>query len=572
MKRISNRSEYITEYELELIKGENEKTLLTPLKIISVIAILSGLFALLFEVRYFHEVSIYVYTFRFYAIAAAFWILIVSNLEFGRQHAALLVHLLLIAIILSFGAVIIFIPNMMVINSQIAALTIFTSAIFLGWEAKHQIIVAIYYNLIFGITILVNRNQLYFIDNIFMAVLFVMFLSVMSIAAVSVNYHLRRESLIKTLRIRESQKKYKEIFDNSLEGLFQATADGKIIAANRAFYKLLGIEETGNESNVNLFENTFLSREDIFSISSTLLEDKNIINHTLKLKIGDTEKTCQLSCKIRTDLITNSYIIEGSLRDITLQVKSEEALRFAKEKAEESDRLKSEFLSQISHEIRTPINAILSSVEFLRDELKETLSEDAETTFKIIDSASKRIIRTIHLVLNLAEVQSGVYQYMPSRFDLYYDCLLLVYHEYENIIREKEIGLKLSRNIDNAVIVADEHSVNQIFKNIIDNAVKYTHYGNIDVVIERDDKGRLCVEVNDSGIGISEEFFPHLYRAFTQEEQGFTRKFEGNGLGLALVKKYCELNNAEITITSQKSVGTSVKVVFLNTKEIALPV
>ena len=196
----------ISKFEMEAIEAENRKAMLFPLRMIAFITVISGLFALIFEVQYFKNASIFVYAFRFFALTIAFWILILTGFEFGKRSTYLLAHVLLFSIIMSFAAVIIYIPQTLIINSQVAALTIFTSTIFLTWEIKNQIVVSIYYNLIFGATLILNLNGIYFIPNIFAAVIFILFLSVLSIAAVSIISKFRQEAIIKTVRLIETQK------------------------------------------------------------------------------------------------------------------------------------------------------------------------------------------------------------------------------------------------------------------------------------------------------------------------------------------------------------------------------
>lgn len=549
------------------INEANRKHLINSLRIISVLTIISGLFALIFEVKYFETVSIYVYACRFYVIAIAFWILILSNFEFWFRHPGLMIHTLLLSILISFGIVIVILPNTLVVNSQIAALIVFTSSIFLAWEVKDQIVVAIYYNLIFGATILINKSEIYILQNVFASVLFVMFLSVISIVIAAMNYKHRRNSVINTLRLFDSQKKYKEIFENSSDGIFQASLEGEVLTCNSSFKILFGVSE--NEE-INLKDELLFGEKNFDQITNRLMHKNQLAEFKFSLKSSSkSERRFTLNCNLRNDSSLGKYIIEGTLRDVTAQFKIEEALRAAKEKAEESDKLKNVFLSQVSHEIRTPINAILSSIEYLREEMKGSENSDLTTTFGIIDNASKRIIRTIHLMLEIAELQSGTYKYSPSTFDLYSNCIVKIIKEFDELLYERKIVLNVHRLAKNSSIQADEYSVCQIFRNIIDNAVKYTMNGKIDIRVDNDDDGRLTINVKDTGVGISEEYLTNLYQVFTQEEQGFTRKFDGNGLGLTLVRKYCDLNNASVKITSKKQEGTEVKITFHNAKQFA---
>jgi signal transduction histidine kinase len=111
------------------------------------------------------------------------------------------------------------------------------------------------------------------------------------------------------------------------------------------------------------------------------------------------------------------------------------------------------------------------------------------------------------------------------------------------------------------MVNADEYTITQIFDNLLGNAVKYTLEGEIEINVKRN-KRSIRIEISDTGIGISKEYLPNLFQPFTQEEQGYTRKFEGTGLGLALVKKYCDLNNAEIECESEKGKGTMFRITF----------
>ena len=104
----------------------------------------------------------------------------------------------------------------------------------------------------------------------------------------------------------------------------------------------------------------------------------------------------------------------------------------------------------------------------------------------------------------------------------------------------------------------------QIFQNLIDNAIKYTQKGNVKVILTNGNSDSISVEVKDTGIGISDEYLKNIFKPFSQEDVGHKREFDGNGLGLALVKKYIDLNKAEIFVESKKHQGTTFRVVFKN--------
>jgi len=259
----------------------------------------------------------------------------------------------------------------------------------------------------------------------------------------------------------------------------------------------------------------------------------------------------------------------GSARIVTkekeLEKEREEIindLRTAIEQAEKANQLKSEFLAQISHEIRSPLNVILSFNEMIHSELGDTENELFKEAFTSIDHAGRRIIRTIELILNMSEIQKGIYEPEFRKIDLAPEVLTPLYEEYKHAAKKKNLEFIDSFSDCSFPLLLDYYSVSQIFANLIDNAIKYTEKGKVIIKAFVNEKNQLTVSVEDTGIGIAEEFLPTLFSPFTQEEQGYARAFDGNGLGLSLVKNYCALNNAEIDVVSKKGEGTKFIVTF----------
>ena len=253
--------------------------------------------------------------------------------------------------------------------------------------------------------------------------------------------------------------------------------------------------------------------------------------------------------------------VTGVIRDITEIKNYQKELIEAKERAERSDKLKSDFLAQMSHEIRSPVNIILSFASLLKEELNGNINEDINTCFNSIDSGGRRLIRTIDLILNTADLQSGKYEPFMEETDLEKDIVKNLIMEFMSAANAKGLEIRFINNLECRRIKTDRYTVTQIFANLIDNAIKYTKQGSI--IIELFESGdEISASVSDTGIGISEEYLPRLFDPFSQEEQGYARRFEGTGLGLSLVKKYCDLNNARIKVDSIKGKGTTFTIVF----------
>jgi signal transduction histidine kinase/ligand-binding sensor domain-containing protein len=271
-----------------------------------------------------------------------------------------------------------------------------------------------------------------------------------------------------------------------------------------------------------------------------------------KVRVANIEKS-------RNQLKTFNEQLSNEIKE---KNQKEKELREAKEEAEKSDKLKTEFLAQMSHEIRTPINAILSFTSLLKEEVSDKIPEDLGQSFVIIDAASNRLIRTIDLILNMSQLQTDTYECNYREFDIYKTILDGLIKQYKNIAKEKGIEINLHKQTENTSIFADEYTVGQIFENLLNNAIKFTKKGKVELLVTRNLQEKLTVEVADTGEGISEEFLPNLFKPFTQEEGGYTRRYEGNGLGLALVKKYIELNGAVISVKSKKGQGTTFSIIF----------
>jgi PAS domain S-box-containing protein len=337
-----------------------------------------------------------------------------------------------------------------------------------------------------------------------------------------------------------------------------------IIAAidNRGYVTFLRgkeLESQGLEDDqlvgISVFDN--------FKENTNLCED---VERALRGEIlSSTREFNELIFELHYNPMIDSYgEINGTIviaLNITERHNTHQKLIAAKEEAEKTTRLKSEFLAQMSHEIRTPVNTILSFSSLLQQEVKNKVSDELSEVFNFIDDGGRRLIHTIDMILNMSQFQTGTYKPIMSILDLNKDVLNKITAELKSAAIHKNLSLEFVVQTDDTLIMADSYTVGQIFINLIDNAIKYTHQGKIEVRI-LDGSENICVEVEDTGIGISREYIPSLFDAFSQEEAGYSRRFEGTGLGLALVKKYIEINNAEIKVKSNKGDGTKFSVLF----------
>jgi signal transduction histidine kinase len=165
------------------------------------------------------------------------------------------------------------------------------------------------------------------------------------------------------------------------------------------------------------------------------------------------------------------------------------------------------------------------------------------------------------LMLNISEINVGTYKPVFISFDIN-NMVEKINREFKLIAKQKNINFSVIKHCDEAIINADEYSIYQIMNNLVDNAIKFTERGNVEIVVEKDSQDKISLTVSDTGIGMSEEYLSNLFSPFSQEVQGYTKKYDGTGLGLALVRKYCELNNVRIDVKSKKGVGSTFKITF----------
>jgi PAS domain S-box-containing protein len=357
----------------------------------------------------------------------------------------------------------------------------------------------------------------------------------------------------------QSENKFRSVFEDSYDCIFLISSNGRIIDVNDSGLSLFELDK----SNVlgKHFTIYFYEKESAKSFIKTIIEEGIVKEFRTKfLRRDGSFFDGMLTAFSRRDENNNIVGYQGIIRSITLQNKYKKELIDAKEEAEKANDLKTEFLTQMSHEIRTPINTLLSFSSLIREEIKGNLTDQLRQYFGYQVSAGSRIVKTIDSILNMSELQTGTFKTNIKRINLL-DTLNSVYTEYLSIADNGGLELKLLTAGNVFPVMADEYSVHQIFRNLIDNSIKYTSSGEISVSIF-EKKKFTRVEVIDTGIGMTEEYMKIIFQPFTQEEQGYTRKFEGAGLGLALVKKYCELNNAKIQVESKKGEGTKFTILF----------
>ncbi|TKG91874.1 PAS domain S-box protein [Puteibacter caeruleilacunae] len=254
----------------------------------------------------------------------------------------------------------------------------------------------------------------------------------------------------------------------------------------------------------------------------------------------------------------DDLVVEGLAADITRQKESEQELIRAKEKAEESDRLKSAFLANMSHEIRTPLNSIIGFSDLLVN--TEISDEKAKQFMQLINSSGEQLLRIISDIIDISKIESNQLKILHSWMELN-EVMIMHFesHKESNLYKSKdqvELKLTLPYNAQKLNLYTDPGRLKQILANLISNAIKYTDKGVVEVgyTLEQiGEKQRVRIFVKDTGVGIPENQQELIFERFCQLDKGYA---QGTGLGLSITKGLVELLGGEITVQSDLNKGS----------------
>jgi len=252
--------------------------------------------------------------------------------------------------------------------------------------------------------------------------------------------------------------------------------------------------------------------------------------------------------------------------DITEEKRITKELNAAKERAEESDRLKSAFLANMSHEIRTPMNGILGFTSLLQE--PDLTGEEQEQYINIIQKSGDRMLNTINDIINISKIEAGLEKVQISEFDIN-EMLRELYHFFLPQLKTKGLDFYISEPLEpsKSNILSDPDKIHSILTNLIKNAIKFTLSGSISIDCSSQANG-IQIVVQDTGIGIPENRQKAIFERFVQADLADARAFEGSGLGLAITKSYVEMLGGTIRMESKVNVGSDFYVSFPNCRAI----
>ena len=232
-------------------------------------------------------------------------------------------------------------------------------------------------------------------------------------------------------------------------------------------------------------------------------------------------------------------------------------LKLAKVRAEESDKLKTSFLANISHEVRTPMNGIMGFIELLKK--PDLKSSDQKRFLEIIEKCSSQLLSIISNIVEISKVESRQISINKTPVNIR-ETLNTMYAAFSNnlsVDRNLSIKLNIPSSVEECVCITDETKLIQILTNLIDNAIKFTHEGTVEIGCQRYNSKELEFYVRDSGIGIPKKYHKSIFERFSQVQSTFTREYGGMGLGLSISKVYVELLGGRIWLDSKPGKGST---------------
>jgi signal transduction histidine kinase len=265
-------------------------------------------------------------------------------------------------------------------------------------------------------------------------------------------------------------------------------------------------------------------------------------------------------------LENQNQILEEKVKQRTAELeKTNIDLIAAKGKAEEMNRLKSNFLANMSHELRTPLIGINGFADFLREDLEDP---ELKIMAESICTCGRRLSETLNLILELSEFESAKMDFNYQKIDLVNETEAII-SLFKKSARIKEIYLKSSYSQPSIFINTDGWAFRSILNNLINNAIKFTNEGSVTVELSLKDNF-VEIKVIDSGIGVLKKYYHIIFEEFRQVSEGFSRNFEGTGLGLNIAKKLVEKLGGEISVESKFGKGSTfiVKLPVTNKEEI----
>lgn len=380
-------------------------------------------------------------------------------------------------------------------------------------------------------------------------------LEVLNLLSIQVAISIENAMLYTNLE--DSEKKYRQIYENAVEGIYQTTPEGKIVSINPAVVKMLGYESEKEAMELvkDIGSQVYVNPEDRSKFTRIMAEEGMVSGFEVDLNRKDGS-ILSVSMSARTIYDENGQPIryEGMLEDITERKQREKAER-ERERAEAANQAKSEFLANISHELRTPMQGILGFSKLGIQRVHSVDKEKLLLYFREIASSGDRLLILVNDLLDLSRLESGKTDYYFSEFDLTF-VIQETIKEFSVLKKEKTIEIVFQPEISKDLILMDCEKIMQVIRNLISNALKFSADNSV-VTIKTESVGnRRIIKVTDQGVGIPEAEKDKVFDKFYQSSKTRTGA-GGTGLGLAICREIISAHKGRIWIENNPGGGAT---------------
>ncbi|WP_321515575.1 cache domain-containing protein [Marinifilum fragile] len=373
----------------------------------------------------------------------------------------------------------------------------------------------------------------------------------------------KRDKIERQLNIETAY--FEQLFENSPEAIAITDNESKGIKINKKFTELFGytLEDIKGVGIDNLLADE--ERQGEANKLNTLTANGQLVEI-------ETKRKCKTGELIDVSIVGNPIIIDdkpiaifGIYRDITQRKLYEQHLTEAKNKAEESDLLKSAFLANMSHEIRTPMNHIIGFTDIMTS---QNINENERLEYgELIKQSSNNLLQLINNIIDLSKIESRQIKLNWANYNLngILTVLFEKFYDLKNNINKSHITLQVQKALSDkdALLFTDAKRLEQLLSNVLDNAIKFTNEGSVEFGYQTiENESAIEIYVKDTGIGIPESALKDIFMSFRQIDGSDTRQYGGTGLGLTITHRLTEVLGGKIRVESKENEGTCFYIQF----------